>query len=104
MSTCAFVTRWSWSHLTSSLAAVQGTRGGEIISITGIIIADLVPLRERAPFIALLGLCADSALTAHSMQLTFYISQGLGYDMCNRPIGGRCASEGRSVATVILCV
>ncbi|GJE99893.1 MFS general substrate transporter [Phanerochaete sordida] len=36
--------------------AVQGAGGGGILSVTGIIIADLIPLRERAPFIALLGL------------------------------------------------
>lgn len=36
--------------------AVQGAGGGGILSVTGIIVADLVPLRQRAPFIALLGL------------------------------------------------
>lgn len=36
--------------------AVQGAGGGGILAITSIIVSDLVPLRERALYNALIGL------------------------------------------------
>lgn len=38
------------------VAAVQGIGGGGIIALTEIIVADLVPLRERGNFGGLIGI------------------------------------------------
>jgi MFS family permease len=37
--------------------AIQGMGGGGILSLTQIILSDLVPLRERGIFNGLLGMC-----------------------------------------------
>lgn len=65
-STCTSVSLPPHFRLTLSFVAVQGAGGGGILSVTGVIVADLVPLRERAPFIALLGLYVNfsSVVTA----------------------------------------
>ena len=43
-----------------NILALQGSGGGGIMSVSGIILSDLVPLGERPMYLAAMGLWVDS--------------------------------------------
>jgi len=59
------------------LVAVQGIGAGGIVALTEIIVADLVPLRERGKFGALLGIVRAVNMNMRNSQLSRSFRSGL---------------------------
>jgi MFS family permease len=76
------------------LVAVQGVGGGAILTLNEIIIADLVPLRQRGVYFAIVQLCVFVILRIVTIWLKETYNRSEGGRLLGPPIGGALASHG----------